>query len=130
MMRLPILCSLLFAGLLATGCSSDPIGGDVLTGKVTLNGAPAKNVTVTVAGADGLPANAATGDDGVYSIPNPPQGTLQVRVTGFVPTPPPGVKAPPPPPGSTSVPARYTKPNNGLSVEYTGGKQSYDIEMK
>src|SRR5262245_31489890 len=130
MMRLLILCSLLLLGLLAMGCSSEPNGSNVLTGKVTLNGQPAKNVTVTVAGVDRLEANGATGDDGVYRIPNPPLGVLQVRVTGFVPPPPRGVKAPPPPPGSTNVPAKYTKPNNGLAVEYTGGKQSYDIEMQ
>jgi hypothetical protein len=130
MKRLHVLSILLSAALPAAGCSSGPDGDNVLTGTVTRNGQPVKNVTVTVGVKDGPEANAVTGDDGEYRIPNPPKGALQVRVTALTPPPPPGTKAPPPPPGSITIPPRYTKADNGLSVEYTGGKQTYDIDLK
>ena len=113
--------SALFLALgLLTGCGGT--GGreahpDALTGKVTYNGQPVKSVALTVTGPDGKAVGTTADDQGVYTIPSPPKGQLQFQLAA-----PGGGKLP--------FPEKYTKPNNGLSVEYAGGRQTYDIELK
>ncbi|QJW96610.1 carboxypeptidase-like regulatory domain-containing protein [Frigoriglobus tundricola] len=103
---------------LAAGCGA--IGGleahpDALTGKITYNGQPVKSVALTVTGPDGKPSGGATNDEGVYTIPNPPKGTLQIQLSA--------------PGGKAAFPVKYTKPNSGLSVAYTGGRLTHNIDL-
>lgn len=117
------------AGLLG-GCGSSSGDSNKLTGRVTVNGQPAKDVTVVVVGPDRTEASALTGANGEYELPNPPKGELKFRVTPLVPPPPPGVQAPPLPPGMVSVPAKYAKPDNELVFTFAGGHQTYDLTLK
>ncbi|OWK46386.1 hypothetical protein FRUB_00085 [Fimbriiglobus ruber] len=103
----------------------------MLSGKVTVNGQPAKDVTVVaLVSGGGHEASGLTGADGTYRIVNPPKGAMKFRLSTLAPPPPPGITAPPPPPGATAIPPKYTTPENGLSFEYSGGKKTYNIDIK
>jgi hypothetical protein len=109
------------AFLLAVGCggidSSRQAHPDALVGKLTYNGQPLKSVILTATGVDGTLAGGTTNEEGVYTIPSPPRGKLQLQLSA------PGT-------GKLPFPAKYTKPNSDLTTEYTGGKQTFDIELK
>ena len=119
MLRTLFVLSLFVASAVSAGCgaAAREAHPDVLVGKITHNGQPVKSVTVTVLGPGGSPAGGTTNDEGVYTIPNPPKGTLTFQLVA------PGSGKPP-------FPVKYTKPNNDLRVEYTGGKQTYDMDLK
>ncbi|MDY3555454.1 hypothetical protein R5W24_004597 [Gemmata sp. JC717] len=117
------------AGLVG-GCGSSTDDADKLTGRVTIGGQPAKDVTVVAIGPDRTEASALTGPNGEYALTKPPRGALRFRVTALVPPPPAGVQAPPPPPGTVTVPAKYAKPDNELVFTFDGGHQTYDLELK
>jgi hypothetical protein len=118
-LRVTGLLTLLASLTLSAGCG---IGGgreanpEALTGKVTANGQPVKSVTLTVTGPDGKTAGGTTSEAGTYTIPNPPKGALKFQFVA--------------PAGKATFPVKYTKPGNDLAFEYTGGKQTYDIDLK
>jgi hypothetical protein len=101
---------------LAAGCDSGrDAHPDALSGKVTSKGQPVQYATIIVTGPDGRTAGGTTNEAGEYTIPSPPEGALTFH---FAPA---GKKS--------TVPAKYAKANNGLSFTYTGGKQTYDIDL-
>jgi hypothetical protein len=101
---------------LAAGCESGrEAHPDSLSGKVTFKSQPVPYATIIVTGPDGRTAGGTTNEAGEYTIPSPPEGELKFHF------PPAGKKSP--------VPAKYAKANNGLSFTYTGGKQTYDIDL-
>jgi hypothetical protein len=108
---------LLAATALAGGCvGSKPAHPDSLGGKITTNGQPVRSIVVTVSGSDGKSAGGMTNEEGVYLIPDPPKGKLAFQLS--------------PPGGKATFPRKYTKPNNGLAFEYTGGTQTYDLDLR
>lgn len=109
-----------FLAALTTGCvaRSDKDHGE-LSGKITLNGQPVGVLTLIVTGPDGKTSGGNTNEAGEYRIPDPPQGNLSFQ---FV-APRQAGKQP-------AVPAKYGKPGNGVTFTYTGGNQTYDIELK
>jgi hypothetical protein len=118
-LRLLFVLSLFVASAVSAGCGAAARDAhpDVLVGKITHNGQPVKSVTVTVFGPDGSPAGGTTNDEGVYTLPSPPKGQLKFQLVA------PGSGKPP-------FPVKYTQPNNDLTFEYTGGKQTYDMNLK
>ncbi len=131
MKRLVSSLFILAAGLFATGCESDVSGvANVLSGTITVGGVPASEVTLVAIGPDGVEATGLTDGTGKYRIENPPKGALRFRLGSQVPPPPPGVQAPPPPPDAANIPAKYRTAKNELTFEYTGGKQTYDFDLK
>ncbi|HJZ58715.1 MAG TPA: carboxypeptidase-like regulatory domain-containing protein [Gemmataceae bacterium] len=109
----------LLAGLVAAmaiGCGAQTAGKNTLSGKVTAHGRPVADVALVVTGPDGKTSGGTTNPEGVYLIPDPPKGQLQFH---FIPAGP----------AKKSVPEKYVKPGNGLGLEYTGGKRTYDIEL-
>jgi hypothetical protein len=123
--------------LWGTGCGPKGPKNSV-SGKVTLNG---KAVTgqVTFIGPDSKEITSAINPDGTYMIPDPPAGQAKIVVKGMPGMPAGGV---PPPagksidaPGATAAemgvppPAKYALPDNGLTFNVTGGKQTHNIEL-
>ena len=121
MLRTLSVLSLFVASAVSAGCGigakQQEAHPDALVGKITHNGQPVKAVTITVLGPDGTPAGGTANDDGTYTIPNPPKGQLKFQLVA------PGSGKPP-------FPAKYTQPNNDLTFDYTGGKQTYDMNLK
>ena len=114
---IPVL--ILFAAVCAVagcGAGAREANPDALTGKITYNGQPVRSVTVTAMSPSG-PAGGTTNDEGVYTIPNPPKGKLTFQLVS-------------PGSGKPSFPVKYTQPNGELSFEYTGGKQTYNMDLK
>lgn len=118
MMRVSSLVFIFLCGTISIGCNQS--GGDAhpdsLSGKITLQGQPVAEATMVVTGPDGKTAGGSANSAGEYVIPEPPKGVLKFQFF-------PGAK-------KDSIPQKYLKPDNGLSFEYTGGKQTYDIELK
>lgn len=115
--RLISLVALMTAAIFVAGCgTTKEANPEALTGKVTANGQPVRSTTLTVTGPDGKTAGGTTNEEGVYTIPTPPKGNLSFL---FIP-----------PGGKATFPTKYTKPGNGLSFEYQGGKQTYDLDLK
>src|SRR5262245_43896 len=124
--------------LLAGGCASKGKGGDVVSGKVTVNGQPVQGEVVFL-GEGGKQARTLTNAEGGYVIENPPKGELTILVRAV------SIGAPPPPPkdvaragmdtmavspGTVSPPRKYAQPNNGLpKFTVTGGKQTHDVTL-
>lgn len=106
------------AVMTAIGCGAG--GGvahpDALSGKVTAGGKPVASATLVVTGPEGQSSGGTTNDDGTYLIPEPPKGKLSFQ---FIMTS-----------NKSLIPAKYSKPNNGLTFDYTGGSQTYDIDLK
>jgi hypothetical protein len=114
-------CGLLMCLAALVGCSGSGKPGS-LSGTVKFNGQPARYVTVVVTSADGKTAGGTANENGVYLIPDPPKGTLKFQILGGRG----GNRQ-----GSTvaTLPPRYARPDNGLGLEYTGGKKTFDIEL-
>ena len=115
---------ILAAAVLATAVGCDGTSGeahpDSLVGTVTLDGTVVPSESLIVTGPNGEVAGGSTNDAGEYLIPDPPKGQLKVQ---FMP-PVRGNRNKP------MIPIKYTKPGNDLGIEYTGGKHTYDIELK
>ncbi|QEL14422.1 peptidase associated/transthyretin-like domain-containing protein [Limnoglobus roseus] len=117
------------SGLLSAGCGGGSNGpGNVLSGVVTVDGRPVKEVNVLATGG-AAQLSALTNEQGEYRFENPPKGALKFQLTSMAP-PPPGVPGSPPPPAAAGVPTKYTKPGNDLAFEYAGGKQTYNMDLK
>ncbi|MCZ2340917.1 MAG: hypothetical protein LC104_03870 [Bacteroidales bacterium] len=118
MMRVSSLIGGILSLVICVGCSQS--GGDAhpdsLSGKITIQGQPAAEATMIVTGPNGATAGGSANAAGEYIIPEPPKGLLKFQFF-------PGAK-------KDSIPPKYLKPDNGLSFEYIGGKQTYDIELK
>ena len=115
---------ILSAVVLATAVGCDRTSGeahpDSLVGKVTLGGAVVPSESLIVTGPNGEVAGGSTSDAGKYLIPDTPKGRLKVQ---FMP-PVRGNRNKP------MIPMKFTKPVNDRGIEYTGGKQTNDVEMK
>lgn len=118
MMRVSSLGLLVLGCIISAGCSQS--GGDAhpdsLSGKITFQGQPVPEATMIVTGSDGKTAGGSANAAGEYLIPEPPKGKLKFQFF-------PGAK-------KDSIPMKYLKPDNDLSFEFIGGKQTYDIDLK
>jgi hypothetical protein len=124
-----LLAALALALPLLTGCGKSNGPKDVLIGRVTVGGQPAKAITLVAIDESGKETSTYTKETGEYEIVNPPKGKLRFRLGSLVPPAPPGVLAPPPPPGTVKIPAKYQSEKNELGIEYSGGSQQYDISI-
>jgi len=123
-----------------SGCKNEgpAVSANQVSGKVMLGNVPASGATVTFIGAGGKKAGALVDREGKYVVVDAPPGKVQVTVKSMagagpaLPTPAQVKDAKAGPPGATSVtvPAKYGEPNNGLTYEVKGGKETYDIELK
>jgi hypothetical protein len=123
--------------LLAAGC-----GGPTVRGKVTLNGAPAKVVTVTFLGAANQQKTATTDNNGEFRLDKPPVGSVQVTVKSLATSLPMPAARPPvgkgadklPPinaPETVEVPSKYSNPaTSGLTTTLGKGRNTYDIKLE
>jgi hypothetical protein len=130
-LRRPAVAALAALALaLASGCGAGP--ENVVSGKVTLGGGkPIRDGFVTFYGADNKRVTAHITADGRYQLADPPKGPMRVAVSGplAVAAPkgaPPLVGVPTPEP----LPKKYEDPNNGLTANLTGGRQTVDLELK
>jgi hypothetical protein len=111
---------LIFAGVLSSGCNERPNETtDSISGRVMMEGKPVPRATVCVVGEDKSEVSAQTTLEGKYLLAGPPIGKLQFKVTG----------SPSRVSGIPHVPPRYSKLDNGLTFEYTGGRQTFEIEL-
>ncbi len=125
-------CLLAFMGCSSPGNPDQAT--DMISGTVTLGGAPVKFATLIATGSDGKETTAQTGEDGTYQLLNPTKGKIQIR---FLPSPKtrvtkPDPKVPPPltpVPEPTPIPDRYSKAGAVPPVEYAGGRQTHDIPL-
>jgi hypothetical protein len=103
--------------LASGGCGNQNTSGkNLLSGTVKADGQLVPDVPLVVTGPDGKTAGGMTDPKGEYIIPDPPQGKLQFH---FMPAGP----------SAKLIPKKYTKTGNGLEFDYTGGKQTYNVEM-
>jgi hypothetical protein len=110
-----LLCTLLAA---VVGCDSGTrTKTAILSGRVTVDGKPAGELTLIVTAPDGTQSGGNTNASGEYKIPNPPKGKLEFMF--MAPATASGPK----------LPAKYRKPNNGITVEYKGGDQVEDLKL-
>lgn len=121
-----------------SGCGGGKkAAANAVSGIVTMGKSPVSGATVTFIGADGKKASGFTNMEGKYTIEDPPKGSVKITLTslggggGAGPVMPPPPKDSPAPPSNTmaSIPAKYAKPDNGLSFEVKGGKETYNIEI-
>ena len=136
----PSLCAVSLALLIGavTGCSSSA-AGESIKGKVTLGDKPVSGMIVFT-GADGKEASAPISADGAYSVSNPSHGALKITITSMGPGPVKGVPSavkpkndgvlPALPTEGIPPPAKYSKPDNGLTYDFKGGLQTFDLELK
>jgi hypothetical protein len=114
-----------------TGCSKSTDPTAVVSGKVTLGGAPVTAGTVLFMTDDGQAATAELNADGAYVV-NCRPGKFKVSVTP--PPPPDPLAAPATQPASTAaqaIPARYRDlRRSGLTIEVKEGENKFDIAMK
>jgi len=129
---------LLLLSVLLWGAGCGPKGPkNSVSGKVTLNGKAVAG-QVSFIGPDGKEITSGINPDGTYMIPDPPTGQAKIVVKGM-----PGgggvagvqgtktIEAP----GATTAevgvppPLKYAAPDNGLTFNVTGGKQTHNIEL-
>jgi hypothetical protein len=111
---MPLLLAM--GAVVGCGKSENGTGKNVLTGVVTITGKPAAEMVIVAVTPEGETAGGTTDPTGRYTIPDPPQGPLQVYFMQ---------------PGELRlIPDRYTVPNSELVCEYRGGKQTYDMDLK
>jgi hypothetical protein len=128
------------AALAAAGCGGEPVG--VVVGKVTLDGAPVTDATISFVPTNGMTVTTTIHPDGSYRAENVPAGVAIVTV---VPIPGGGDeaaihkslketagKAPPPSPAKRiAVPTRYTDPaTSDLRHTVQKGENVYDVPLK
>ncbi len=114
-----------------TGNSADHPDVGVVTGVVTLDGAPLVDASVEFSPKSGRPSNALTDADGRYSlmylnnVPGALIGTHTVRIsTGRYATQPDGSSIPVP----EKLPAKYHAKST-ITKEVTAGKNQFDFEL-
>ena len=132
----------------AAGCGSSSTA--TVLGKVSYKDKPLPGGTLTFYGANNWTGSAHIGEDGSYSIPIVPVGSVRITVetkTARPPKPPPGVMPKLPKdahiPNSSmydpeaqakryvAIPERYAdKDKSGLTYEVTSGKQEHDIKLE
>lgn len=117
-MRAGVLAAAVVFAALAGGCGGGEKRGGELSGKVTVNGHPAGVMTLVVTGPDGKTAGGNTNDAGEYRIPDPPVGELKFQ---FI--------APKQPGKTAGVPPKYASPNSGITHTYSGGKDTFNIDL-
>lgn len=133
------LCALV-TGTLAIVCSGCSSGKASATGKVSLNGEPVKNGTITFYDKDGVGTSSVLDADGGYRIEGLPPGTLKVTLS----RPPAGSTAPakavdrgvrsgtePKGPERLPAPDKYESPTtSGVTVQLKPGSNELDITFK
>lgn len=117
-----------------TGCKSEPSPRDNVNGTVMFGTQIIERGIVTLHGPDGNQASAAILPGGRYSIDDPPIGLCQITITptpGFAVASSSQVNDPHAPPVEvvSSLPKKYAKPGNGLSIEVKPGITNYNIVM-
>jgi len=125
--KLALVCAVFSVSLGGCTAPADTPDLSTVTGQVTLNGAPAANVTVTFQSANGQVAYGNTDADGKYELmfrngaKGAEQGPNTVRIETVLDAPPvPGYKDP--------IPAKYNTASN-LSVTVEPGGNSFDFEL-
>ena len=121
------------------GCGSGK-SKSIVTGKVTVNGkAPAGGSTLVFIGSDNKEVSAVIAEDGSYTMIDAPKGEVKVAVRGLSATiggGQPAVKMGSDMPGMKSkaqgapIPPKYAQPNNGLTFNVSGGKQTKDFDLQ
>jgi hypothetical protein len=127
------------------GCGSPKVSG-----KITYKGEPLHTGKVMITAANGWVGASLINEDGTYSIPNVPPGPAKIAVDTQYSDPVPlspaarqHKKRPPPPPEAMKVPSgltihppvkipdKYKQPEtSGLTLEVTGGRQTFDINLE
>ena len=131
--------------LSAAGCGGGS-SGTLMSGKVTLAGAPVTGGTVIFEplGGGGQAASGTIQADGTYSVPNVPAGDCKVTVdteylrttAGNTPKLPGGIDAPPSAASLNGlkyvkIDAKYSKvATTDIKVTVAGSKQTFDIALK
>ena len=123
---------LLFCLALLAGCSkpSDERSA-VVSGKVTLAGAPLATGSVLFMTDDGHAASGELGAGGAYTVKCEP-GHFKVAVTPPPPVDPLGAPAgaTPPPANQPSIPKRYHDfGSSGLAIDVKAGDNKFDIAL-
>jgi hypothetical protein len=113
--KILLLCALTAA---VVGCDGGArTNSPLLSGRVTVDGKAAGELTLIVTAPDGSQSGGNTNAAGEYKIPNPPKGKLEFMF--MAPARAAGPK----------IPAKYLKPRNGITVEYRGGDQVEDLKL-
>jgi hypothetical protein len=136
--RIPILITLVLSSTLAlAGCGGNKGSEgpkESLKGKVTLNGQPVSGMVIFV-GSDKKEISTAIAANGEYMIPNPPKGEGYFLVKGMGGSGDApkgdlkGAKLDVPQASGAAPPAKYSKPNNGLTANFSGGHQEHNLEL-
>ncbi|MFO0803294.1 MAG: hypothetical protein U0791_09255 [Gemmataceae bacterium] len=131
-------CTFAFALLFTIGCGGGgKSGSDAVTGKVT-SGGQAVTGEIIFVGPDKKEAASPIGKDGSYSIMGASKGENQVLIRAMG-----GGSLTPLQKGDkekgavnaggggdgVTPPAKYAKPDNGLKIDVTGGKQEKNFEL-
>ncbi len=131
--------TVLLAGLvLAGGCGPGAKEFTVLSGRVTIDGAPVKVGVVNVVSDDDIVRTSSDiAPDGTYSIVGAPVGPVKLSVSTedfrlILPEPGPGAGAQPRAnPLYTATPKKYEKFETAeLATTVARGKATFDIELK
>ncbi len=138
--RLPLVLVLLSLAFI-NGCPGAGAVNDIVSGKVTLNDKPVSG-EVIFTGPNNVSASGPA-LEGSYSVFNPPKGkcVITIKSMGMAGAPAtlpsgkdiPVVKDMPKPglgTGGVPPPAKYERPDNGLTFEVKGGKQEFDIKLQ
>lgn len=115
-----------FVAVLLAGCesSSEQVPENNISGTVTIDGKPASFPMIVVRGPGGKEQSAPGKNDGTYRIYNPPTGPLTVWFAAGPPIP--GAKSRP----IGTIPEKYTTDESGLTIDYQGGPQTKDFDLK
>jgi hypothetical protein len=122
--------ALLMAGFAtAQDRKPDPVKGEEVAGKITIDGKPVPAGIITYVSKDGKTTVSETiAADGTYRV-IVPDGEYALAVA----SPPPPTKVDPkdPPKKLPLIPAKYGDPKtSGLLYKVSKGKQTYDIDLK
>lgn len=91
-----------------------------LTGRITSGGQPIPFLNLMASGPKGYNTGGSTNENGEYTMPEPPKGLLRFQV--FIPG-----KLP----KGVTITEKYAKADgSGLTFEYKGGRQTFDIDLK
>lgn len=126
----------LMALVFIAGCG-DPLANSV-SGKVTLDG-QAVSGTIRFVGANGNEVESLLGDDGSYTVVDPPKGEVQIAITAppdmqgdILPDDAPDLPDMNEAAGTNQIPPpeKYSDPaKSNLTFTVTTGKQTHDIPL-